>query len=162
MKKIKERNYFIITTAAIAFLMAVCIASFVICFVSMAKDGSVSNNIFEIIYLAFHFIVLFLGLYFAIIAIKNGSQFMKSLMFTRANQKVRSKTASIIALVLSIVGFVAFTYFFLALFVKQIPSFNFPIVLIYDLINTPLSLFIIGLLFYFYPISVDFSVSKGE
>ena len=148
-----ERKYLISLLIVFVFLVVMAIASFVYASIIIYQQNSITNNILELFYMGVHIVALVLGIYFVVQALKSpkGSYIMKSLSldesFRRANKVVR-----IIAIVFSSFGFIIGLYFTLVLCKVPLPYFNFPIALILDLINSPFSLFVLGMYFIFYPV----------
>ena len=161
-KAIKRREtiYATIILIVVIFLMILCIASFIYAVYTFSHGENINNNIFELIYMAFHFIVLFLAAYFALQARKNGLMFTKRIIYDEHGYL--SKVAFVVACVLTFIGFAVFVYFTLAFFIKDIPSFNFPVTLILDLINTPLTIFLIGLFFVLHPFVFKIERKKAK
>lgn len=147
-----EKNYLLSLLIVFIVIFVAGIGSMVYAFIVIFQQNSILNNILELIYMAVHLIAAFLGIYFSRAALRSGqgSNIMKTLMIDpRFNGP--SKMARIVAIVLSSVGLLAGTYFTLVLCGVPLPSFNFPIALVLDLINSPFTVFIIGLYFVFYP-----------
>ena len=153
--KIKEKNYFLTLFIISIALEVLCILSFVFGFIKMSQNGDINNNIFELIYMVVHLLIVFMAIYFCLMAYKNGSSIMRQLMYMRDHDRLISKTALVISLTLSLLGLGTCIYFTLALFMESIPTFNFPIMLLLILINSPLTVFIFGLAFFLYPLIIN-------
>ena len=151
MKRLEE-NYLKALFVVFAILLLAGLFSFIFA-VSMAiEKGDGLNYLFELIYMVLHLMILGVGTTFAIatLKLKKGSQIMKSLMII-PNTTVRSRPATIIASVLSFLGFGTGIYFLLILFGLDLPHFTFPIALILILVNVSFTIFLVGLFFVFYP-----------
>ena len=146
-----ERRYLKIIFTTICLLTAFYLFC-VIYFLRECFSGreNFNNNIFELIYMAVHLVILATAIIFSIQSLKQGSSFMNDLMYDE--RKIVSKKAKIISLVFSFLGLFALIYSTLLFFKVDIPSFHFPLGLIIILINVGLAVFIIALFFYFYPI----------
>lgn len=152
MKMTKERKYVISLTLVFILLIIACAISFILGFVDMSEKDTLGSNIFELIYMTFHAIVLLVGLAFCIAHLKgNNYHIMRNLMYQEGYHQV-SRTAIIIASILSGIGFLTGTYFALVLCGVPLPYLNFPIMLRLILVNTPFTVFIVGLFFIFYPL----------
>ena len=105
----KEQNYFKLIFATAILLLLCTIASFVLLVVYFSKGlETPGNNVFELMYMSFHFLVVALIAVFSLRAIKGGeSLILTTLMYDQHHQ--RSKPARIIALVFAGLGFVFFT-----------------------------------------------------
>ena len=75
---------------------------------------NINAYIFELLYAAFHLIVLGLAIGMIVIAIKNGSFFIKGLM-TDNGGRIANKKGQIVALVLSSICLLICVYFTLVL-----------------------------------------------
>ena len=161
MKKL-ERNYLIALFAVIIAILVAALFSLVYGLVIIAQTGTILNNILELVYMGVHIVASFLALSFVIQALrgKKGSYIMKRLMINDEGS-APAKVFRVVAIVLSTLGLAGGTYFLLVICGVQLPYFNFPIALILDLINSPYSVFAVGLFFIFYPI-IYFKCYKEE
>ena len=146
----KEQNYFKLIFATAILLLLCTIASFVLLVVYFSKGlETPGNNVFELMYMSFHFLVVALIAVFSLRAIKSGeSLILTTLMYDQHHQ--RSKPARIIALVFAGLGFAFFTYELIVTVGVNAPHFTFPLGLRLDILNTTLTLFLMGLVFFFY------------
>jgi len=148
--KTKERIYFksfLITTFILIILFLI---SLVYCISDIFENKSLNSCIFELIYSAFHLIVLGLAAILIIQSLKSGSFIIKGLM-CEGNGKAINHKGQIVALVLSSLSLLIFIYFTLVFFKVPLPYFNFPMILILLLINVSLFVLVYGIYFYIYP-----------
>lgn len=147
----KEQTYFKLTFAIAVLLVISTIVSFVILVSAFSKGTeSAGNNVFELMYMAFHFLVVGLACVFSLRAIKDDkSIILNTLMYNQFHR--RSRPAMIIATILSAIGLGFFIYALLVITNVGVPHFNFPLGLNLDILNTALTLFSMGLIFFFYP-----------
>lgn len=151
MKMTKERKYVISLTLVFILLIIACAISFILGLVDMSEKDTLGSNIFELIYMTFHAIVLLVGLAFCVAYLKgNNYHIMRNLMYQEGYHEV-SKTARIIAIIFASVSFLVGIYFFLVLLDFGLPYLGFPIMLRLILVNTPFTVFIVSLFFIFYP-----------
>lgn len=148
MKEKKYLKSLALTTIALIILF---IVSMVIGVKDVFATQNINEYIFELLYAAFHLIVLGIAIAMIVIAIKNGSFFIKGLM-TDNGGKLANKKGQIVALVLSIFCLLFCLYFSLVLFGVDLPYFNFPMILILLCINVSLFVFVYGIYFFLYPI----------
>lgn len=127
------------------------IISMVFGIIDVFKKQNINGYIFELLYAAFHLIVLGLAIVMIVIAIKHGSFFIKGLM-TDNGGKFANKKGQIISLILSTLSLLFCLYFTLVLFGVPLPYFNFPMILILLCINVSLLVFVYGIYFFMYPI----------
>ena len=148
----KEQNYFKLTFVTAVLLVVCTIVSFVILISAFSKGIEVAgNNVFELMYMAFHFLVVGLACVFSLRAIKdNKSIILNTLMYSQYHR--RSRPAMIIAATLATIGLGFFIYTLLVVLNVGVPHFNFPLGLNLDILNTALTLLLMGLIFFFYPI----------
>ena len=151
MKEI-ERKYLKSLFVVFIVLLVGSIFSLIYALVDIYKNETILNNILELLYMAVHIIILVMGLLFTLSAIRSnkGSHIMKSLMIT-PNTRLTSKPARAIAIIFSTIGLGTCIYFILVLCGMPLPYFHFPITLLLILVNSPFTLFIVGLYFIFYP-----------
>ena len=147
-----ERKYLKSLLIVVVILFAAAIFSFIYAIMKISENGDALDNTLELIYMAVHIITLvFAGsLVFKCLKTNKGSEIMKGLMVV-PNTRAASKGARIVAIVLSSVGFLTGLYFTLVLCGVPLPYFHFPIALLLDLVNSPFTVFIVGLFFIFYP-----------
>ena len=100
----KEQNYFKLTFVTAVLLVVCTIVSFVILISAFSKGVEVAgNNVFELMYMAFHFLVVGLACVFSLRAIKdNKSIILNTLMYSQYHR--RSRPAMIIAATLATIG----------------------------------------------------------
>ena len=148
----KEQNYFKLTFVTAVLLVVCTIVSFVSLIFAFSKGVEVAgNNVFELMYMAFHFLVVGLACVFSLRAIKdNKSIILNTLMYSQYHR--RSRPAMIIAATLATIGLGFFIYTLLVVLNVGVPHFNFPLGLNLDILNTALTLLLMGLIFFFYPI----------
>ena len=148
----KEQNYFKLTFVTAVLLVVCTIVSFVSLIFAFSKGvESAGNNVFELMYMAFHFLVVGLACVFSLRAIKdNKSIILNTLMYSQYHR--RSRPAMIIAATLATIGLGFFIYTLLVVLNVGVPHFNFPLGLNLDILNTALTLLLMGLIFFFYPI----------
>ena len=151
MKKL-EKNYLTILLAVFIAILVAAIFSLIYALVDIAIKGTILDNILELIYMCVHIVATVLAITFALKAIKSpkGSHIMKTLMVNEDGTDI-NKFSRVVAIILSTLGLAGGIYFLLVICGVPLPYFHFPITLILDLINTPLSIFIVGLFFIFYP-----------
>ena len=149
----KEKKYF-----NMLFISTIClIVFFIISMVFAIKDIFNSQNInayiFELLYAAFHLIVLGFAVILIIQSLKQGSFVIKGLM-TEVNGKVANKKGQVIALVIASLSFIVFCYFSLVWMGVNLYCFNFPLILILLIVNVSVLCLVYGLFFFFYPIVI--------
>ena len=145
-----ERKYFVVALLVSLFLVICTIFSFVFLFIKCTSgEESFKNNIFEIIYMFFHFIVVGIASAFSLRAVQNGkSIILISLMYNQHHRV--SKPAKIISLVLSSAGLILFVYELLVVTKVNVPHFDFPLGLSLDILNVSITIFLMGIVFFFY------------
>lgn len=149
MKK-KERVYFQSLLIVTIFLTILFLVSMVYSINEIFENKSLNSCFFELVYSAFHLIVLGLAIILIIQALKGESFVIKGLM-CEGNGKARNIVGQVIALVLAGLSFIGFIYFTLVFFKVPLPYFNFPTILILLIINVSLLLVVYGVYFYIYP-----------
>ena len=132
-------------------LMAVGIVSTILFSINLFNSGKVMDNIFEIILFVFYFAILITALVLDIRAITYGSMIIKAMVYQRNSDRAISMPSRVICIIFSVISFTLFGYFFLSLFVSAIPVFNFPIVLIYTIVNVSLTILVYSIFFCIYP-----------
>ena len=147
----RERRYFISLMLATSLLVAIGIVSTVIFSINLAKTGQGGDNIFELVCFVFYFIILVTALGLTIRAITYGSLVVKAMMYQRNSEFVVSTAARVIVIIFGVISLGLFGYFFTSLFVPAMPVFNFPIVLIYLIVNASLTILVYSIFFYIYP-----------
>lgn len=147
-----ERKYLIALMIVFIVLFAAAIGSLIAAFIIIYHQQSILNNLLELIYLAVHIVATVLGGYMCYSALKSkkGSFMMRGLMIHSSHKKY-NKPARIIAIILCAFSFAIGVYFTLVLCGVPLYAFHFPIALVLDLVNSPFSVFIVGLFFIFYP-----------
>ena len=145
-----ERRYLISLFVSICLLSGLYLAS-VIYFLVECFQGNepFNNNIFELIYIGVHAIILAVAFSLSFKAIKNDPFILNSL--TYGEGKVKSKKASIIAIIFFFIGLAMFIYGLLLFLKVDIKDFGFPLGLKVILMNVGLFILILALYFYFYP-----------
>lgn len=117
------------------------------------QNDTFLTYIFEIIYSVVHLLIVIYALILSIKAYREGSWVMKTLMYTRMNESVKSNMAAIISMLTAIFSFLIFVYSTLMLF-NVVPGLSsFPLKL--DLVNVAISVFTVALYFNLYPRIVD-------
>ena len=153
MKMTRERKYVISLTIVFIFLMLACIASIAYGFYEANRTNDLGNNVFEIIYITFHFIVCFVGLAFCIAYLKGNNYHIFKNMMYKYKTDIVSRPAMIIMSIFCVLGLSLFIYFGLVLLRVGVPvPFHFPIFLQLILVNTPFTVFIVTLYFICYPL----------
>lgn len=153
MKKIEKKylkTLFLLNNILLVFYI-ICM---IYCVELIFDEQNINKYFFELVYAAFHLIVLCFFDILIILGIKEGSFFMKGLMTQGGYGKVANRSGQVVALVFSILGLFASIYFGLVFFGIDLPYFNFPIILIMLIINVALFLLVYGLYFFLYPIIV--------
>ena len=145
----KERNYILALFIGEIALVVLAVFSMVYAIVKIGEQGSMNNNFLELLYMGIHIVILVTALIFTKTALDKGSYIMRNLMYSQHGG--RSVTAMVIAGILSALGLGTAVYFALVLFGLPLPSWNFPIALLLDLVNSPLTLFYVGIFFLFFP-----------
>ncbi len=149
----RERRFFLTLLLTTIALLIISVGSVVIFSINLASSGKVNDNIFELVAYVFYFVILVTALALTIRAITYGSMVIKAMVYQRNSVHAISYTARAIIISLGTLAFVLFGYFFLSLFIPQMPVFNFPIVLIYLIINASLTILTYSIFFYIYPYS---------
>lgn len=143
----KEKRYLIALFASLIVLAIMGIVSFVYTAAAIYQEGSMNNNILEFFYLGMHLVIVCAALIFSWNSLKTGSYIMRNLMYSKFGR--RSTPALIISGTLALIGYAVCVYFALVLFHVPLPNFNFPIALIVDLVNSPLTLGVVATFFFF-------------
>ena len=156
----QEKRYAMKIFVLTIFLFVLAIVSIVYACVSFFNGEPINNNIFELIFFIGHLFIVFMAAYFAFMAKNKGLYVLKKIMYTE--HKIKSQKALVIAIVLTVIAFLAFVYFTLAFFLPSLPRFNFPITLMLILINTPLTVWSLGLFFIFYPVINEKEKNKSK
>lgn len=149
----KEKKYFKTLCISTIGLVIIFIISMVFAIKDVFSSQNINAYIFELLYAAFHLILLGFAIILIIQAFKQGSFVIKGLM-TEANGKVVNKKGQVIALVISSLSFVPFIYFVLVLVGVNLYYFNFPLILILLIVNVSLFCLVYGLFFFFYPMVI--------
>ena len=147
----RERRYFISLMLATAILVIIGIVSTILFSINLVKTGQGGDNIFELFCYVFYFIILVTALGLTIRAITYGSLVVKAMMYQRNSEFAVSTPARVIVIIFGVISLGLFGYFFTSLFVPQMPVFNFPIVLIYLIVNASLTILVYSIFFYIYP-----------
>lgn len=147
----RERRYFISLMLATAILVIIGIVSTILFSINLVKTGQGGDNIFELVCYVFYFIILVTALGLTIRAITYGSLVVKAMMYQRNSEYAVSTPARVIVIIFGVISLGLFGYFFTSLFVPQMPVFNFPIVLIYLIVNASLTILVYSIFFYIYP-----------
>lgn len=136
---------------ATAILVIIGIVSTILFSINLVKTGQGGDNIFELVCYVFYFIILVTALGLTIRAITYGSLVVKAMMYQRNSEFVVSTPARVIVIIFGVTSLGLFGYFFTSLFVPQMVVFNFPIVLIYLIVNASLTILVYSIFFYIYP-----------
>lgn len=147
----RERRYFISLMLATAILVIIGIVSTILFSINLVKTGQGGDNIFELVCYVFYFIILVTALGLTIRAITYGSLVVKAMVYQRNSEFAVSTPARVIVIIFGVISLGLFGYFFTSLFVPQMPVFNFPIVLIYLIVNASLTILVYSIFFYIYP-----------
>lgn len=147
----RERRYFISLMLATAILVIIGIVSTILFSINLVKTGQGGDNIFELVCYVFYFIILVTALGLTIRAITYGSLVVKAMMYQRNSEFAVSTPARVIVIIFGVISLGLFGYFFTSLFVPQMAVFNFPIVLIYLIVNASLTILVYSIFFYIYP-----------
>lgn len=161
IRKEKERRFFLLLSILLIVVVVIGIATFAFAIVHIWKSNTFNNNIFEMIYMVFHLIIVFFAFAMAYKAINNGSFIMSELMYNRNNHNLKSNSASALALIFNIVSVLLFIYSLLAIIIPHLRIFNFPLALYVDVLNVSLAVFIVSMFFYIYPIYMK-EIKEGE
>lgn len=161
MKK-KERNYIILCLLLLLILCAFGIGSFIYTVTyHLDHTNDDAYSFLELLYLGVHIVYTILGIYFSLKALKSESMVMRTLMFDKTKGGRRSKTAGIVALVLSSIGLAMIIYEILCL-CGIAYDFSFGMALKMDILNAGLLLFIFGIVFFFFPFVAPYKNEKKE
>ena len=147
----REKTYIKSFFAMIIILLILGIVSFVYSIVEIFNTQTLNNNIFELIYMGLHLIIVVFILMMTKSSLnKEESVVFKPLMMQKGD-RFSNRKAQVIALILGIGGLFCAIYFFLVQIGVSLPKPNFPITLILDLVNSPLTVAILGFYSFFYP-----------
>lgn len=150
--KSREVKYFKSLLIVTMLLIILFLVSLVYSVSEIFENKNMNSVFFELIYSAFHLIVLGLAIILNIQAIQQKDSFIIKGLMTEGNGKAVNKVGQIIAIVLASICFIITIYFMLVFFGVPLPYFNFPTILVLLLINVPLSITIYGVYFFMYPI----------
>lgn len=155
----KERQYLNITFVAACVLAIEGVFTLIFLFVNCLQGlEDFNNNIFELIYMSLHLIIVATAVALSLKAIKSGSFIMKGLMYDHTKP---SRKALVISMTFAVVGLGAFIYTILAL-LKIAPMGTFPLGLKFDILNAGITLFIMGIIFFLYPLLVEKDDNKQK
>ena len=154
--KSKEVKYFKSLLCVTIALVILFLISMIYSVSEIFENKNMNSVFFELIYSAFHLIVLGLVIILNIQAIQQKDSFIIKGLMTEGNGKAVNKVGQIISLVLASISFLITIYFSLVFFKVPLPYFNFPEILILLLINVSLLVSVYGVYFYIYPfIKID-------
>lgn len=149
MKDYYQRKYYkgLLIIAIICTLFA--LASVVFGLIKVIHDNQFNNNIFELIYMACHIIVMAFLIVLSSAALKNKPFLLKGLTI-KSNTEVNN-TAKFVGLGVGIFG-VLFFAFSTLMMVGVIPnSFHFPTFLFLDMMNAAVTLIYVGFALFGFP-----------
>ncbi len=131
-------------------LMAFAVATTVLSIVNIWQANSMNNNIFELLFMAFHIILLGFLIMVTLNAFKKGSHIIRSLTYgAYEGASLFYRALSILILIIGI-ALTVFGILFLA--PTGIHDFGFPITLKWAMVNAGLTLAVLSLAFLLFPI----------
>ena len=145
----KEARFLRLLFAIWIALMAFAIVTVVICVVDIWQNESMNNNIFELIFMACHLIALGFFIMVTLNSFKKGSYILRNLSYgTYEGASLFMRALSIFILV---VGTALLVFGILFLIPNLIYDFGFPITLKWAMINSGLTVMVLGLAFLLFP-----------
>ncbi len=156
----KERSYFTLLIFVFSSLILFAIVSLGYLFVKIGEEESLMNNVFELIYLGLHIVMMVMGIILSNEAKRRGSNVMRSLTYSRYGRV--SMPARIISIAFILLGIALFTYALLLLFPIGLYDFSFPIALKWDMLNVGVSVAIIAFFFFLFPFLFPNKVTKTQ
>ncbi len=145
----KEARFLRLLFATWIALMVFAIVTTVICIVDIWQNESMNNNIFELIFMACHLIALGFFIMVTLNSFKRGSYILRNLSygsFEGPSLYVRALSIFILA-----VGAALTVFGVLFLIPGLIYDFNFPITLKWAMVNSGLTVAVLGLAFLLFP-----------
>ncbi len=156
----KERSYFILVLVTFALLLCFAIFSLFYLFVKIGEEKSFTNNVFELIYMGVHIVMMVMGIILSKEAINKGSNVMRSLMYTKYGQV--SIRARVISLIFMAVGCGLFIYGLLIILPLGVYDFSFTTALKWDMVNVGLTIIIIAFYFFLFPFLLPSDLNKSK
>lgn len=154
--KSREVKYFKSLLCVTIALVILFLISMIYSVIGIFESQNINSCFFELVYSAFHFIVLGFAVILIVHALKQKDSFVIKGLMTEANGRACNTVGQIISLVLASISFLITIYFSLVFFKVPLPYFNFPEILILLLINVSLLVSVYGVYFYIYPfIKID-------
>ena len=145
----KEVRFLRLLFALWIILMAFGVVTTAISIADIWRSQTMNNNIFELLYMAFHLIVLGFFIMVTLNAFKKGSFILRGLSYGAyegASLFVRALSIFIVA-----VGIALAVFGILFLIPNLLYDFSFPITLKWAMVNAGLTLLILGLAFFLFP-----------
>ncbi len=146
----KKETYFLRSLLATWILLGIfSIVSMVLCIIDIWQNETMNNNIFELIYMALHLVVLGFFIMLTINSFKRGSYFLRNISYS-AHEGI-----SIPVRVVSIIGFLfgifLVTFGILFLTPSGVYDFNFPITTKWVMIDAGLVFIVLMGSFFLFP-----------
>ena len=145
----KERSYFLLTLIVFVLLLCFAVFSLIYLFIKIGEEKSFTNNVFELIYMGVHIVMMVMGIIMTKEAMSKGSIIMRSLMYTKYGQV--SIRARLISLAFMLMGLGLFVYGLLIILPLGLYDFSFPIALKWDMMNVGATIVITSFLFFLFP-----------
>lgn len=158
----KEQNYMKFLLSSWIVLMIITFVSAVLCLIEIWQNETMTNNIFELLFMAIHLIVLGFFIMVTYTSLKSGSHIIRGLAYSSHDGvNIPLRIASIIIFLL---GVALLVMGILYLTPSGVYDFKFPITLKWDMINSGLLLMVLmGNLFSFpFIFALNPSLSKKE
>ncbi len=158
----KEQNYMKILLSSWIVLLIITVVSAVLCLTDIWQNETMTNNIFELLFMAIHLIVLGFFIMVTYTSLKSGSHIIRGLAYSSHDGvSIPLRIASIIIFSL---GVALLVMGILYLTPSGVYDFKFPITLKWDMINSGLLLMVLmGNLFSFpFIFALNPSLSKKE
>lgn len=145
----KETRYLRLMQFVTIFLLVFGIFSLAFCFYQIYFENSIKNNMFELFYMAVHFIILILFFLLISDAFKKGSHIMRTLMYNRFGQVSHIAPFAFGGILL--LGLALFIWTILIMTPTGVYDFKFPIALKWDMLNASLTLIVYPIFFILFP-----------
>lgn len=145
----KETHYLRLMQGVTIVLIVFGVFSLAFCFYQIYFEKSIKNNMFELFYMAVHFIILVLFFLLISDAFKKGSHIMRTLTYNRFGQV--SKVAPFVSSSLIALGIALFIWTILMMTPTGVYDFKFPIALKWDMLNASLVLIVYPIFFLLFP-----------
>ncbi len=156
----KERSFFTLMIFLFSFLLLFASFTLGYLFVAIGEEKSLTNNIFELIYLCLHIVMMVLGILLSNEAKRRGSNVMRSLMYSKYGRV--SVPARVISLLFVALGLFLFIYALLLLLPVGLYDFSFPIALKWDMLNVGITIAVISFFFFLFPFLFPNEVKKAQ